>query len=106
MIKGSAVYQNINFELALKSSYGFALRPFYKINEDFEVFGRVGKYVNNFKITYSTYSSNETYYHTLYSIGTAYKINNNFNATLDYTKLNNKGNVDASLIGIGLRYNY
>lgn len=104
--KGSVVYRNINFELALESSYGFALRPFYKINEDFEVFGRVGKYINNYKITYSTYTNSGTYYHTLYSIGTAYKINNNINATLDYSKLNKKGDIDASLIGIGLRYNY
>ena len=106
LAKGSVTYSTINIDVDLKTSYGLALRPFYKVNEDFEVFGRVGKYVNKFNVTASSTTESDKYYHTLYSIGTAYKINNSFNATLDYTKFNNKGDADISLIGIGLRYNF
>jgi hypothetical protein len=106
LAKSSVTYSNVNIELEVKTSYGLALRPFYKVNEDFEVFGRVGKYVNKADVTASSTTDSNTYYHTLYSIGTAYKINNSFDATLDYTKLSNKGDANASLIGVGLRYNF
>jgi len=104
--KSSVTYSGYNFEIALNTSYGVALRPFYKLNDDFEVFGRVGKYVNKSTATYSSTTESFTFYNTLYSIGTAYKINNSFNATLDYTKYNNKGDLDVSQTAVGLRYNF
>ena len=106
LAKSSVTYSNVNIELAVQTSYGLALRPFYKVNEDFEVFGRVGKYVNKAKVTASGTTDSNTYYNNIYSIGTAYKINKSYNATLDYTKFNNKGDADASTIGVGLRYNF
>jgi hypothetical protein len=106
LAKSSLTYSNVNIELAVQTSYGLGLRPFYKVNEDFEVFGRVGKYVNKAKVTASGTTDSNTYYHTLYSVGTAYKINNSLNAILDYTKLNNKGDANSSLMAVGLRYNF
>ena len=106
LAKSSVTNSNVNIELAVQTSYGLALRPFYKVNEDFEVFGRAGKYVNKAKVTASGTTDSNTYYHNLYSIGTAYKINDSFNATMDYTKLNNKGDADSSVIAVGLRYNF
>jgi len=104
--KSSVTYSGYNFQIALNTSYGVALRPFYKLNDDFEVFGRVGKYVNKYTATISTTSSSGTYYNNIYSIGTAYKINNSFNLILDYTKFNNKGDADVSMTAVGLRYNF
>ena len=104
--KSSVTKSSTNYEIELNNSYGIALRPFYKLNDDFEVFGRVGKYVNKSTATYSSTTKSLTFYNTLYSIGTAYKINNSFNATLDYTKYNKKGDLDVSQTSVGLRYNF
>ena len=106
MSKSTVTKSSVNYQLSLETSYGLALRPFYKVNNDFEVFGRVGSYVNESKLKYSTTTKSNTYYNALYAVGTGYKINDKMSVVVDYTKLSNKGNLISSQTAIGLRYSF
>lgn len=103
----------INVQVQSNTGYGFALRPFMKVTDDLELYGRVGWMQNNTTVTALVASSGATYSTEDYSwsqylgsVGVAYKISQNFNATLDYTTLTKRDDVSVTQTAIGVRYNF
>ena len=97
-VVGSKVKQN--------SGYGIAVRPFIKVTDEIELYGRVGWV--RYKETYYGTSLEWTYGLYFWSIGAAYKITDNLSATIDYSKLQNKAEyfLEASNTAVGVRYNF
>ena len=95
---GSKVKQN--------SGYGIAVRPFIKVIDEIELYGRVG-WVRYKETNYGT-SLEWTYGLYFCSIGAAYKITDNLSATIDYSKLQNKAEyfLEASNTAVGVRYRF
>ena len=99
-----------SLDVKLKTSYGVAVRPFVHLSKDVELFGRVGavRVENEGTITANGRSGSESSKstNTLYGVGVAYKINDAFRLTADYTKLSTKDDAESSLVSVGLRYNF
>jgi len=102
-----------NIKTKTNTGYGFAVRPFMKVTDNLELYGRVGWMQNNLnsKILYAsngaTYSSTDfSWSQYLGSVGVAYKINQNFSATLDYTSFSKRGDATVTQTAIGVRYNF
>jgi hypothetical protein len=99
-----------NVEVKLNTGYGVAVRPFVNLSNEIELFGRVGTVRNEVEVAASAYgrsmSTSSKSTNTLYGAGVAYKINKDFSAVVDYTKLSNKDDTDASILAIGLRFNF
>lgn len=96
-----------DLKLESKTSYGFAVRPFYKATDSLEIFGRIGWIKNNFTST-QTSSTNYSYNQYFWSLGGAYKITDNTSITLDYSKFQNYSDLDANvtMTAIGVRYSF
>ena len=101
------VLSTVDVKLESKTSYGIAVRPFYKATDSLEIFGRIGWIKNNFTGT-STSSTNYTYNQYFWSVGSAYKITDNTSITLDYSKFQNYADLDANvtMTAIGVRYSF
>lgn len=106
----STVAGATNIDVKTKTGYAVAIRPFVNLTNDIELFGRVGTSRNKLGVTASQGNQSQNFdmktTNTFYGVGVAYKINNNLNAVVDYTKFANKEDTDLSLVAIGLRYNF
>lgn len=106
----SKVINGLNVELKNKTAYGIAIRPFFQATQDIEVFGRLGTMRSESESTVSagnfSQSNSGKTTNTLYGVGAAYKINKDMSATLDYTKLSKKDDLDTSLLSVGIRFNF
>ena len=106
----SKVINGLNVELKNKTAYGIAVRPFFQATQDIEVFGRLGTMRSESESTVSagnfSQSNSGKKTNMLYGVGAAYKINKDMSATLDYTKLSKKDDLDTSLLSVGIRFNF
>lgn len=109
----TAYSSSINVQLQSNTGYGFAVRPFMKVTDDLELYGRVGWMQNNINAKVITASSGATsssidysWSQYLGSVGIAYKINQNFSATLDYTTFTRRDEITVTQTAIGVRYNF
>lgn len=87
----------------------FSLLPrCLKLNDDLEVFARLGTARMKGKVTASngnaSLSSDASTTHTLYGIGAAYTLNKEWKAVIDYTKLTEKDDMKATMVSVGARY--
>jgi len=98
----------IDVDLAIKTSYGFAIRPFINVTDDLELFGRLGVMRVKSRATVSasgaSLSETSTQTHSMYGLGVAYKLSDKVKLTADYKKLSTEDDVKVSLVSIGLRY--
>jgi Outer membrane protein beta-barrel domain len=108
-----AYSSSVNIQVNGNSGYGFAVRPFMKVTDDVELYGRVGWMQSNLTSKVILASSGATYSSTDYSwsqymgsIGVAYKISKNFNATLDYSTFTQRDDVTTTQTAVGVRYNF
>ncbi len=110
MSSDSHLVQNVSVDIKLNTSYGLAVRPFVKLNDDFEVFARLGTVRMKGKVTASngnaSLSSDAATTHTLYGIGAAYTLNKEWKAVIDYTKLTEKDDTKATMVSMGVRYSF
>jgi opacity protein-like surface antigen len=99
---------DVDFALAIKTSYGFAIRPFINVTDDLELFGRLGVMRLKVRGTASAAgvfaSATGTQTRSMYGLGAAYKLSDKVKLTADYKKLSTKDDVKVSLVSIGLRY--
>lgn len=99
-----------NVDVKLKTSYGVALRPFVNLNNDIQLFGRIGSVRAEIEGTVSangrSVSDSSKSTHTIYGVGVSYKLNNAMSAIVDYTKLSTKEDTESSMVGFGIRYNF
>ena len=109
----AAYSSSVNVQVQSNTGYGFAVRPFMKVTDDLELYGRIGWMQNNSTVNILVASTGATYSSTDYSwsqylgsVGVAYKISQNFNATLDYTTLTKRDDVTVTQTAIGVRYNF
>ncbi len=97
-------------DIKLKTSYGLAIRPFVKLNDDLEVFARLGTARMKGKVTASngnvSLSEDAATTHTLYGIGAAYSLNKEWKAVVDYTKLSEKSDMKGTVVAVGVRYSF
>lgn len=110
MSSDSHLVSNVAVDVKLKTSYGLAIRPFVKLNDDLEVFARLGTARMKGKVTASngnaSLSSDGSSTHTLYGIGAAYTLNKEWKAVIDYTKLTEKDDMKATMVSVGARYSF
>ena len=107
----SHLVSTVTVDIKLKTSYGLAIRPFVKLNDDLEVFGRLGTVRMKGKATATASNGNSlsedaSTTHTLYGIGAAYTLNKEWKAVVDYTKLTEKDDMKATMISVGARYSF
>ena len=108
-----AYSSSVDVQAEISTSYGLAVRPFIKVTDSIELYGRIGLNKENSKIT-TLYNSaitdtqNKTDNMNFYSFGTAYNINEDFSAIFDYTKMQHSTvyEVDVKKITVGIRYNF
>ena len=97
-----------DLDLAIKTSYGFAIRPFINVTDDLELFGRLGVMRLKVRGTASAAgvfaSATGTQTRSMYGLGAAYKLSDKVKLTADYKKLSTKDDLKVSLVSIGLRY--
>ena len=98
----------IDVNLAIKTSYGFAIRPFINVTDDLELFGRLGVMRVKSRATASasgvSSSATEIQTHSMYGLGAAYKLSDKVKLTADYKKFSTEDDFKISLVSIGLRY--
>ena len=107
----SANFGSANIDIALKTSYGVALRPFINLTDSVELYGRLGSVRTKGEGTASfngqvIESSTTTSTRTLYGIGLAYKLTNNAKLVADYTKLSTKDETKSSVVSVGVRFGF
>lgn len=98
---------SVNLEIKVNNLYGFAVRPFYNVSSNVEIFGRIGNVWSKFDGTASagtrqlndSTSSSDVFY----GVGLAFKLDDNWKAVVDYSKIKDS---DDSMMAIGLRYNF
>jgi opacity protein-like surface antigen len=97
-----------DLKLKLNSGYGIAARPFIKATDEIELYGRIGWLQHKNTSSIASISYDYTFNQYFWSIGAAYKITDNLSAVIDYSKLQNKEEIDAdiSFTAIGLRYRF
>lgn len=104
----SVTVDGANVDLALKTSYGVAIRPFVNLTDSVELYGRLGTIRAKSKATVSyngqSESDTSSATHTLYGAGLAYKLTDAAKLVVDYTKLSTKNDVKSSLISVGVRF--
>ena len=103
---GTATKSSTDFTIELKTGYGLAVKPFMKLGEDLEVYGRLGWAQINATFSYSSVSGDINTGYFLASVGLAYKITNNISATLDYTGYTRRNDIDVNATSIGVRYSF
>ena len=110
MSSDAHLVSNVTVDIKLKTSYGLAIRPFVKLNDDLEVFARLGTARMKGKVTASngnvSLSEDAATTHTLYGIGVAYTLNKEWKAVVDYTKLSEKSDMKGTVVAVGVRYSF
>jgi len=108
-----AYSSSLDVQSEISTSYGFAIRPFIKITDNIELYGRIGLNKENSKIT-TLYNStiistkNNTENVNFWSLGAAYNIIEDFSATFDYIKMQHSTiyQVDIKKYTFGIRYDF
>lgn len=104
---GSGSFSNeSSVSTKVKSGYGIALRPFVKVTNDLELFGRVGKSRSKTEWQAGNDSGSDTSTDTLYGLGLAYTVSKDVRAVVDYTKSPEKDGAKVSRMGVGVRFNF
>ena len=103
---GNVTFDSSDYSIEMKTGYGLAVKPFMKLGEDFEVYGRLGWAKINATWSSSSDSVDLNTGYFLASVGLAYKITNNISATLDYTGYTRRNDVDTNSTSIGVRYSF
>lgn len=97
-------------EMKQKARYGFAVRPFIKVTNDVELFGRVGRSFGKsewaFKDASTTDGGTEKANNNFYGFGIAYKLSNVASFVADYKKLSGVTDASVSMTSVGVRYNF
>lgn len=93
-------------DLALKTSYGAALRPFVNLTENVELYGRLGTVRTKFKEIDPIQTETRSDTHTLYGAGLAYKLTDKVKLVADYTMLSTKNETKSSMISVGVRFGF
>ena len=108
-----AYSSSVDVQAEISTSYGLAVRPFFKATDNIELYGRIGVNKENSKITtfYNsaiTDTTNKTDNVNFWSLGAAYNISEDFSATFDYTKMQHSTvyEVDIKKYTVGFRYNF
>jgi opacity protein-like surface antigen len=106
----TVVKNTASVEVKPKTSYGIAVRPFIKITDDIELFGRVGLLRSESEAIIinagNRVTSNTSTTFKAYGAGVSYKINNEISAVVDYLKLSHEDNSKPSAFSIGMRYKF
>lgn len=106
----TVVKNTASVETKLKTSYGVAVRPFIKITDDIELFGRVGILRSESEAIIinagNRVTSNTSTTFKVYGVGVAYKINKEISAFVDYLKLSHEDNSKPSAFSVGMRYKF
>lgn len=97
-------------DVALKTSYGVALRPFVNLTDSFELYGRLGAVNARSESTASSrglsVSESDSTTRTLYGAGLAYKLTDTVKLVADYTRLSTADETKASIISVGVRFGF
>ena len=101
--------QSSNLKLKMTSGIGLYVKPSFRINDQLQVFGRLG--VQRVKLKTELDSASDSYSdHSLsYGIGLSYAINKALSLNLDYMRyysgdVPSKANIDGLTLGVGYKF--
>lgn len=110
MSDDSKVISGVNVSVETKEYYGAFVRPFAKINDDFEVFARVGYFHGKLRATASngvaSASISDSGGDIAYGVGAAYNITKTTALVVDYMNYYDKEDTKVNGFGLGLRYKF
>lgn len=97
-------------DLKFASGYGFALKPFVNLGNQFELFGRLGRIHGESDYTAKDAKGTETGTNKItknfYGVGVVYKVTPTISVVADYKKVTGISDSSVSMNSIGLRYNF
>lgn len=99
-------YENVPIKLSLDSAYGIYARPFIKIGDGAELFGRLG--FAQAKLTGSTgnvrisIDGNDF----SYGVGAAFNVSKSTAIIVDYMTYYDKGDIDITGFGLGVKIEF
>jgi hypothetical protein len=97
----------LNFKLA--GSYGLYIKPKFQVNDQVELFGRVGYFSakGNFKFpSFPALDSDTTGTSPSYGLGVKVKITPNIYSSLDWMQMYKKDGADIKGFGLSVGYNF
>lgn len=110
MSDDSKVIRGVNVSVETKEFYGAFVRPFVKINDDLEVFARVGYFHGKIKASASvpraSITASDSSSDIAYGIGAAYNISKTTSLVVDYMNYYDKDDTKVNGFGLGLRYKF
>ena len=99
-------YQNVPVKLSLDSAYGIYARPFVKIGESAEIFGRAGFAKAKFTGSSGNVSITEEGDDFSYGVGAAFNVSKNIQIGVDYMMYYSKSDVDVTGFGVGIKIGF
>ena len=104
--KGTATIQNVNTSLKYTSTVGVFIKPRVAINNEAEVFARLGYVQSRMKATAGTTTLTDTDGDFAYGLGANYNFDKNLYATLGYMVYYKKDDVKTSGFNVGVGYRF
>lgn len=104
--KGTATIQNVSTSLKYTSTVGVFIKPRVAINNEAEVFARLGYVQSRAKATAGTTTLTDTDEDFAYGLGANYNFDKNLYATLGYMVYYKKDDVKSSGFNVGVGYRF
>ena len=93
-----------------KTGYGLSVRPFVKITNELELFGRIGRAKNKTEFSSTSPSGNESdstnTVKNFYGLGVGYSVTKEVTLVTDYKKIIGIDGAKVTNMGFGVRYNF
>ena len=95
-----------DFTVKIKSTYGVYIKPRYQVNEQVEVFARIGYLKNKFSGSDGTTTESTTEGSTAWGVGASFAIDKNLYLTGGYNHLYKKDGVKSTGLNFGVGYKF
>ncbi|SEK95803.1 Opacity protein [Roseateles sp. YR242] len=94
------------YKAKVENAYGVYIKPKYALNDQFEVFGRVGFANSKVKLSTTGLSGSDSDSDVSWGLGATYKFNKQWYGAADYTSYFNKDGlkVDGFALNVGYRF--
>lgn len=97
---------NLGAKVKLKSATGVFFKPKYALNDQFEVFGRLGWASVKLKFSNATASAEDKGNDFAWGLGASYKFNKQWYGSVDYTNFYDKDSAKVSGVALSVGYRF
>ena len=97
---------NTSVKISLDYMYGVYARPFWKIGDKAEIFGRLGYFKGKFKVSAGNTNVSDDGSDFSYGLGAAFNVSKDTQIVVDYMSYYDKSDTEVAGFGIGLKWNF